>query len=252
MELSEYIQEVSELPIPTEDQKKSFVQHVMGAHSWYKHLDLLDGANFFFFLAKDVGGGYTEDNPRLHYSWKTRDEYITRFGYLDYQYQTHRDGPYYRDYGGIVYQIEGKYSLEKFTREYVSLPKEIVYLSNVKLFPYMSNQGNAVEAVKWSKHKSCVNQIVGGASHQDRDLILEWNKKAIDCVFVPDSDDELKMLQECSYNSKIWKKLDSYKRWERKEKELWKTYSILMDSQESEIIEALNKFISWLTSIDKT
>ena len=77
------------LPLPTDEQYRAFAEHVGGeAHSWYKHLPLLTGAQFVVFLAPDSGIGrlvarfdgevyhiepapegpmFTEINPRPHY-----------------------------------------------------------------------------------------------------------------------------------------------------------------------------------------
>src|SRR4051812_30995960 len=98
------------LPRPADEQYREFAEHVGEAHSWYKHLPLLTGGQFVVFLSPDSGigrlvarlegGGYslvtppegpvfTEANQRLHYSWKTSEEYRRRFGYLDYAYRSH-------------------------------------------------------------------------------------------------------------------------------------------------------------------
>src|SRR4051794_20053950 len=84
------------LPRPTDEQYREFARHIGEAHSWYKPLPLLTGGQFVVFLAPDSGIGrlvarlggegyqlvtpaegpvFTEENPRLHYSWKTSQEY---------------------------------------------------------------------------------------------------------------------------------------------------------------------------------
>jgi hypothetical protein len=111
------------LPRPTDDRYREFAKHVSEAHSWYKHLPLLTGGRFVVFLAPDSGirglvarlegTGYqlmtppegpmfTEANPRLHYSWKTSEEYRRRFGYLDYANRKHDGGIFGRDVGGPI------------------------------------------------------------------------------------------------------------------------------------------------------
>src|SRR5262249_50986179 len=109
------------LPRPSHEQYREFAEHIGHAHSWYKHLPLLTGGQFVIFLSPDAGIGrlvariegggvqlvtppegpvFTDDNPRLHYSWTTSEEYRRRFGHLDYAYRLHPDYPYGRDVGG--------------------------------------------------------------------------------------------------------------------------------------------------------
>ena len=249
MHLNEYIDEVAVLPLPTEEQIGNFIKHVLGAHSWYKHLPLLNGAKFVFFLASDVGGGYTKENPRLHYSWKTKDEYISRFGYLDYQYQRSINGPFNRDFGGRVIEDRNGYSLERLTREFVDLPIEIINLSSTTLYPYASNQDNAVDAITWRVHESSINDILNGSDHPDQELVIEWYKLASNCKFIPDSDEELQMLKDCSYDREVWRGLTSYKAWKQKKDKLWKTYKKLLSIQEQHISTSLSTYIEWASGV---
>ena len=97
MELAEYYALIRPLPRPTEAQWKAFTRHVLFAHSWYKHLPF-HGAEFAVFLDPNAGGGFTEEQPRLHHTWKTRTEYIAQFGHLSYTYRPVRDGTWVTDY----------------------------------------------------------------------------------------------------------------------------------------------------------
>ena len=129
------------LPRPSDEQFAAFAEHIGEAHSWYKHLPLMTGRSFVVFLAPDSGIGqlvarltesgyelvappegpvFTEEHPRLHYSWKTSDEYRQRFGYLDFASRSY-DGTFGRDVGGPMH-----------------LPQEIWDRCGFVLFPYVS------------------------------------------------------------------------------------------------------------------
>jgi hypothetical protein len=215
MNIDEYLREVRDLPIPTKKQQENFVDHIMGAHSWYKHLDLLKGEKFVFFLASDVGGGYTPENPRMHYSWKTRDEYISKFGYLDYQWRKDEHEVFNRDFGGVIVEQDRGLTLNNFTRKYLELPDEIVNLSNVTLFPYVSNDG--IDAITWHIHEDSLTAIKDGIDHPQKELILKWYEKALICEYEDDTDEEL-----CA------------------------TYLKLANTQRVKIEQSINTLISWL------
>ena len=51
--LREYLSLISDIPLPTQQQKENFVEYVSHAHSWYKHLPMYQpGAPFYFFIDK--------------------------------------------------------------------------------------------------------------------------------------------------------------------------------------------------------
>jgi hypothetical protein len=162
------------LPHPSTEQFAAFGEHISAAHSWYKHLPLLTGREFVVFLAPDsgigrlvvqmTGGGYelvapaegsvfTEEHPRLHYSWKTSEEYRRRFGYLDYASRGH-DDTFGRDVGGPM-----------------ELPREIWDRCTFTLFPYVSP--GRWDSIGWA-HEDAVEQLRVGASHPRRETVLEW------------------------------------------------------------------------------
>jgi hypothetical protein len=167
------------LPRPTDEQYAAFAEHIGEAHSWYKHLPLLAGGQFVVFLASDSGIGrlvarldgsgyqlvtppegpvFTEANPRLHYSWKTSEEYRRRFGHLDYARRTHDSATFNRDVGGPMY-----------------LPKEIWDRCTFTLYPYVAAGGR--DAVRWA-HEEAVRQLRAGVPHPQRAAVLEWARLA--------------------------------------------------------------------------
>src|SRR5262245_61515832 len=100
MAQSDYIDCIRNLPRPSDEQVDAFVEYVAHAHSWHKHLPLLPpGKAFVFYLNPNAGrewmwtkrGGKYRDrtydipyNERFHYTWQPTEQYIQRFGYLDY------------------------------------------------------------------------------------------------------------------------------------------------------------------------
>src|SRR5438552_195223 len=92
-----YRDEIVLLPMPTEEQYTAFAHYLCYSHSWYKHLSLLKGGYFVIFLAEDAGAGYTRERARLHYTWKTTEEYRQRFGYLDYMWRFSAEYRFSRD-----------------------------------------------------------------------------------------------------------------------------------------------------------
>lgn len=117
-----------DLPWPSETQVLEFVEHVCWAHSWYKHLPPTGDAEFVVFLAPDAGAGY-ENRERLHYSWKTTDEYRRRFGHLDYAWR-HAGAVWERDSARAIVPAE-----------------ELVAVAGFRLGPACSTDGNAVEVI---------------------------------------------------------------------------------------------------------
>ena len=167
------------LPRPTDEQYAAFAEHIGEAHSWYKHLPLLTGRPFVVFLAADSGIGrlvarltgsgyelitpaegpmFTEEHPRLHYSWTTSEEYRRRFGYLDYASRSH-DGMFGREVGGPMH-----------------LPQEIWDRCTFTLFPYVSG-GSGRDSVRWA-HEKAVEQLRAGTSHPLREAVLKWARLA--------------------------------------------------------------------------
>ena len=91
-----YLAQVRGLPLPTDEQRRNFVDYVANAHSWYKHLPaFLPGAPFHFFVDRAAGCDWLalRDGSRaiaerteqgFHYSSIPTAEYRTRFGFLSY------------------------------------------------------------------------------------------------------------------------------------------------------------------------
>jgi hypothetical protein len=171
---------------PTPDQYRAFGEYLCDAHSWYKHLPLLEGRRFVVFIAADAGYGrlvavmhgsspetatgfslvtppegseFTDAHPRLHYGWKTTKEYRERFGHLDYSCWPTGDRAYGRDAGPAV-----------------RLPDELVERCQFVMYPYVSR--TFAEAVIWSVHAEALAELRAGAAHPARDEVLELARLA--------------------------------------------------------------------------
>jgi hypothetical protein len=164
---------------PTPEQYRAFSSYLCEAHSWYKHLSLLQGGQFVVFLSNDAGVGrlvarpkgsriedgytlatpqeepeFTEENPRLHYGWKTTKEYRSRFGHLDYMYRHSSDEPYCRDAGRPI-----------------QLPQHVEERCTFVLYPYVS--GAFADFVLGTRHDDSIQALRLGSAHPAREEVLE-------------------------------------------------------------------------------
>jgi hypothetical protein len=205
------------LPRPTDEQYAAFAKHIGEAHSWYKHLPLLTGGQFVVFIAPDSGIGrlvarlegtgyrletppegpvFTEVNPRLHYSWKTSEEYRRRFGYLDYARRTHDGDTFGRDVGGQIH-----------------LPAEIWERCIFTLFPYVAG-GSGLEAVSWPVHKEALERLRAGEPHPQWEAVLEWARlvdvKQEEWGNLTDAEREIVLAPEGAEKPKTTPAIDRY------------------------------------------
>jgi hypothetical protein len=116
------------LPWPTKTQCAEFVEHLCWAHSWYKQLPFV-GAQFVVFVSSDAGAGF-EERERLHYGWKTTDEYRRLFGMLDYAWQWSGTTGWARDAGSDI-----------------EPSRELLAIAGFSLGPTCSNDFNAIDVI---------------------------------------------------------------------------------------------------------
>lgn len=99
LDLPAYRDRIRHLPLPSLLQAHAFAEYVSKAHSWYKHLAVMQGdSGFCFYLDPDAGKNVWWDeqqgllrvetrNPgdaRLHYAEVATATAIEQFGYLEY------------------------------------------------------------------------------------------------------------------------------------------------------------------------
>jgi hypothetical protein len=97
------------------------------------------------------GPEFTDKNPRIHHTWRTTKEYRRRFGYLDYMCGD-PDKPRARDAGPPL-----------------RLPQRLEERCSFVLYPYVSQGFNALH---W-RHQAAIEQLRAGATHPDREAVLE-------------------------------------------------------------------------------
>ena len=115
---------------PTAAQCSDFVEHLCWAHSWYKHLPF-GGASFVVFIDGGAGAGY-EHHERMHYGWKTTEEYRRRYGLLDYAWRLPDEVRWGRDAG-----------------DEVEPSAELLSVAGFSLGPTCSTDFNSIEVVCW-------------------------------------------------------------------------------------------------------
>ncbi len=148
----------SQLPQPTQEQCKEFAQHVCYAHSWYKHIPLIEGAEFVFFFSQEAGKGYSKDKPRLHYGWKTTDEYQRRFGCLDYMYRFAGSQTFYRDSHASP----------------VVPSDELLSCCSTVLYPYVSDDFNAQSVLSYLIAEEFLDEFRATPNHPRHREVLQW------------------------------------------------------------------------------
>jgi hypothetical protein len=155
--------EVLSLPTPTESQSEAFVVHLADAHSWYKHLPLLGGAEFIVFLDPRAGQDNHLAHPWLPQSqptggaWKpnTVEVYRQAFGHLNYLWRASPFDPY---------DTDGRNPFED------PLPAPEYFLAEIgrfTLYPYVACE------FYWCVHKEALFAMECGAYHPRAQLVLE-------------------------------------------------------------------------------
>jgi hypothetical protein len=144
-----------DLSPPTKKQSKEFAQYVCLAHSWYKHIPLLEGAQFVFFFSQEAGKGYSKEQPRLHYTWKTTEEYRQRFGYLDY-----------------MYRFDGEQSFDRDGKAHPFIPSsDLLAHCGITLYPYVSHECDVVASLMADE---CFDTLHANTNHPRYKAVLQW------------------------------------------------------------------------------
>lgn len=174
MELQAYHAYLAGTPLPTAPQFDAFAQHVANAHSWYKHLDLVHGAEVVVFLDPRAGGGFDEHQPRLHHAWKTRAEYLERFGHLAYMWRHGDclDAPFATDYAlNATVEQTGPDTFTLVNRREtptLALPHEIMEQCNFRMYPFVCN----TKALRHRFEEELHAMGRGAIDHPCKDLLI--------------------------------------------------------------------------------
>ncbi len=138
LSLKEYVDLLSDLPVPTTEQIKDFADYVSGAHSWYKHLPAVPpGAPFFFYLDPNAGlsqivlnNGQIEMRERaergFHYADLPTQVYRDRFGGLAYICQRGIAVSLGSVNGEFTLQPDKNFGIRTHTGQLAQLPDEIL------------------------------------------------------------------------------------------------------------------------------
>jgi len=148
--LDEYLEGIADLPAPTDEQLSHFCRHMLVSHSWYK-LSMLHPTPFTFFLNADVRADLASDG--------SREEYLDKFGYIDYRWAFKPLGDSHR-----------------------YIPEEVMALGTTRLHPYVSSQRNAYNLI-WSRNDGALEEYEKIA-HPDFELLklLQSKRAAIEKV----------------------------------------------------------------------
>lgn len=136
---------------PTQQQIIRFCQHLANAHSWYKHLPLLTGAEFTIFLNPNAGKTYPSMHPKLPYG-NHQSGYQQAFGQLDYVWEILTESVIGHDGGNI--------------EDIMPLLHDVEKTATITLYPYVANE------IYWNIFEEEITELKAGLDHPDRQAIL--------------------------------------------------------------------------------
>ena len=152
------LEQMRDLPQPTPDQQQAFVDYIKTAHSWYKHLPLLDGGTFIVFLSPKAGIGWEQIiSPQLPFG-NSVERYCKSFGFLDY-----------------ICMVGGNQFLSR--TKTVELPDRIYDRCTFKLYPYVYPEYNFN---LFHIHKEAMTSLHKGAYNPAREQLLRWESVALE------------------------------------------------------------------------
>lgn len=141
--LTEYLNLLSAVPLPSTQQKSEFAEFVSTAHSWYKHLPpTLPGERFQFFIDKYAGCDrlLQEDGTAVlverlergfHYSDLPTTEYRSRFGHLAFSCSSGTS--VFVAAWPLVYSRDGVAAVPGDDGKMYGIPKEILEVGETHL-----------------------------------------------------------------------------------------------------------------------
>lgn len=159
----EYVETISKLPFPTQEQIVRFKEHILGVHSWYKLIPLIEGSIFTVYMEPDLDREYPTHHPKLPFG-NTMEGYQKAFGHLAYQYCINKF--YNQDYCNKI--INGK----RVEMEITQIPENHRVNWSFKLYPYCHfDFGEAITLFE----EDIIN-LENGIPHPQRELLISWYK----------------------------------------------------------------------------
>lgn len=206
----------------TEEQKERFVIHLTECHSWYKHISLIQGGEFVLVLDKKAGLKYPLNHPKLPFG-NSIYGYQKAFGHLTYFWKTNGDQLYFNDY-----------ETQPYTK--IEIEKKYKFLSNVNLFPYISNDFN--EAINYLK--SDFENIIQNEKHlETKTLKTIYNlSNSLDFLWQNELNNEERdciISENININNAVVSKYLSM------EKEMFTNLEILKNKEIEKLKMAINK-----------
>lgn len=153
----EYFNEISGLPVPTQQQIDRFREHLQSAHSWYKRLPLFNGETFAVFLEPDLDRNYPRGKQIFPLFGDTKEEYKRAFGNLFYMYRD--NDAWHQDYGECRNNI----------------PEEFLEKWSFTLYPYCHYDFE--EAI--TLFEDDFRKIASGVSYTNANLLINWRKRKL-------------------------------------------------------------------------
>ncbi|RDY60954.1 hypothetical protein [Flagellimonas nanhaiensis] len=237
-----YIETISKLSIPTQEQINRFTAYLLDIHSWYKHIPLIKGSVFTVYIEPDLNREYPTNHPKLPFG-NTKEGYQQAFGHLSYQYYI----------GQICYQdfrykfIDGK----RVELGVTKIPEAYKLKWSIKLFPYCHIDFE--EGI--SLFEEDIRILQNNGLHPQKDLLLTWYKsisKRNDYWNKKLNDEEREYLvllddhREIKEENDIPKRIFDYIKLERS---VWDIEDRLRSIEEQKLSNSLKKLIDDFVTI---
>ncbi|MGL4942986.1 MAG: hypothetical protein ACRC46_07330 [Thermoguttaceae bacterium] len=153
------------------EQAERFIEHLTKCHSWYKHIPLLEGSEFFIVIDPNAGRNYAEVHPCLPFG-NSQEAYQKAFGLLNYYHNCGADDLYFSDCHDSTSRPDEPLQRQDIVRRFP-------HHQTTRLFPYISWEFSDVLTI-WNEG---VDKIVQGFEHESkgelirlRDAILHQNR----------------------------------------------------------------------------
>ena len=227
----DYFDLIKNIQLPIHEQYKNFAEDLCAFHSWYKHLNLLKGNRFILFLNPDVAKGYNGKNPRMHYGWKTTEEYKSKYGFLDYMYDLE------------ISKSNKRYYLSELNDDKIFLPEKIINNCSFILYPFVSTDFNAIESISYEFHQEDLKLINETSDYPCKDLVNDWSRlynKQYEKWCDLSEEEQSRALEIENGNIKLMDVSNKVLGFIGTDRKLNQVYNILQEKEQGKIESALN------------